>query len=1230
MSFTINTNIASLQAQNSLRTTGDFQSKTINRVTSGLRIVTSGDDAAGLAIANSYRSDSAVLTQGIRNANDGLAQLQSADGGINNISQLLDRARTLATQSASGAFTGDRAVLNSEFESVIAEIDRQAQAIGLNQGGTFAKALSVFVGGGKASNGVSATVNGSVALDLSRSTVDSNSLGLRGVQAVGASGTDIGAGSPATNLSAILANATNMDSVTTPGYTSFTLRGPGFAGEGVEIRVNTANLSGTEGLVTAVNAAIQAAANGGTQSATAFKNANITAGINTDSSGRQQLSFSSPNAAFQVAAGDRLANALLGRFEQNATLKGADQAATIATNGGGTAARLTLSVDGGTAFHVDLTSTSGTHSKGDIVKQLNADAGFSAVASAYLEGNQVVLKSKANSSSSSIQLTSTTLATNLGLSTTKAEAADAATGADLRTRVTADKETAAGTATFGDAGAGTITFRVQGAGLKSPVDVSIDVTASTTVNQAIAALDSAIGANAQLKEAGVSLSTSTAGNTLTLTSTSGQAFSVQVTGDVQNRLGFGSFVAGANGAVDYNTLTGSSNYNAATAVGTATFEFSLNGGASNTQSIAVDLTAGDATAAKVTATNTDTTVAVTANNNKLNLAVNGVNYTVTLNINGAASKNDIAAQINTVISAQGSARVEGNAIVIESNTKGAGGSIQVHAGTANTSLGLSSGAAVKGASRSGASIADYLNQAFASNATMQAAGLVADFGVTSAGRITVKSATGVDTYFRVNSRGTTAEASVVSTNNQLTDATAGARTVSGSGTYTIVAGANDQFDITIDGGSTETITLAAGVNRTVASIAAELNANPLMAGATASVSGSGELVITSATTGTSSSIQIAAGTNDVLATLGGTAGTTAGVAATNGYVISAGVNDKVYVKVDGGDAVEVTLTAGTRTAAQVAADFADVEGLTVTADNGQLKFTSASTGASATLEFASGATNAYTTLGLTASTAYSGAQAETGFGVGGTTFGGNLSSSAPVIAGDIEAGGASQSSAFAFSAIKFGSDDQTITITGADPNGVQQSSTVTLRNDGVARSGRSIDEAISAINTALQQSNNATLQKIVAVKDNADGDEKIRFLSTAPAFRVSVGSTANGGGFASQGTTDTATLAAGGATANILDESSAQAAVAAVADAVSVLGRAQAVVGRGQNQFTFAINLAQSQLTNLAAAESRIRDADLAAESANLTKSQILLQAGIAALAQANSAPQQVLALLRG
>jgi flagellin len=194
VSFSINTNISSLQAQDYLRVTSNFQAATINQVTSGLRIVNSGDDAAGLAIANAYRSNEAVLTQGVRNANDGLSQLQIADGGISNISQLLDRARTLATQSASNAFTGDRGVLNSEFQSVLTEINRQAEAIGLNQGGEFAKNLSVFIGGGQASGSVSATTNGSVGLNLTNSTVDAQSLGLNGVQAVNAAGRDLSAG----------------------------------------------------------------------------------------------------------------------------------------------------------------------------------------------------------------------------------------------------------------------------------------------------------------------------------------------------------------------------------------------------------------------------------------------------------------------------------------------------------------------------------------------------------------------------------------------------------------------------------------------------------------------------------------------------------------------------------------------------------------------------------------------------------------------------------------------------------------------------------------------------------------------------------------------------------------------------------------------------------------------------------------------------------------------------
>src|SRR6202049_2631481 len=342
VSFSINTNVASLQAQNYLRTNSDFQSKTINRVTSGLRIVSSGDDAAGLAIANGYRSDQAVVTQGVRNANDGLSQLQIIDGGISNISQLLDRARTLATQSASGTFTGDRSVLNGEFQSVIGEIDRQATSMGLNSGGVFAKSLSVFMGGGKGATGAAQISNGSVSLDLTQYTVDSKSLGLNGVQAVGASAVDLGPASTTGNgglvsqsVQKIVADATNQASEVNAGNTDFYFQANGFSGANrVKVSVNLAGVSDTTTLINAINAAIQNAGNGTTQYATAFKNAGVSAQISTDSTGKQHLAFSSSTAGFQVEAGDQMSNALLGNIQNSGTYLSGNALANTVTGSG--------------------------------------------------------------------------------------------------------------------------------------------------------------------------------------------------------------------------------------------------------------------------------------------------------------------------------------------------------------------------------------------------------------------------------------------------------------------------------------------------------------------------------------------------------------------------------------------------------------------------------------------------------------------------------------------------------------------------------------------------------------------------------------------------------------------------------------------------------------------------------------------------------------------------------
>ncbi|HZU27360.1 MAG TPA: flagellin, partial [Bryobacteraceae bacterium] len=208
-------------------------------------------------------------------------------------------------------------------------------------------------------------------------------------------------------------------------------------------------------------------------------------------------------------------------------------------------------------------------------------------------------------------------------------------------------------------------------------------------------------------------------------------------------------------------------------------------------------------------------------------------------------------------------------------------------------------------------------------------------------------------------------------------------------------------------------------------------------------------------------------------------------------------------------------------------------------------------------------------------------------------------------------------------------DTQTLTFSANDTNGVQQTVPVTI----TAGTNGSVSAAAAClvINAALQASDNPALQSIIATTDPTGANITFSNSSTSP-FSLTIGAQTGvdaGAGLANPNTIQKSHNVGVGSTVDISSQSTAEQAVTALASAVSRLGDAQAVVGKGENQFNYAINLAQSQVTNLAAAESQIRDADLAAESANLTKAQILIQAGVAALAQANSAPQQVLTLLQ-
>ncbi len=140
-SFSVVSNIASANAQSNLQSTNMGLNKALSRLSSGFRINSSGDDAAGLAVANTYRNDVAIMNQGIRNANDGLSKLQIKDSALANIATILDRMATLATQAASESSGVDVAKLAEEFETLTEEIDRESAVAELATTADF----SVFV-----------------------------------------------------------------------------------------------------------------------------------------------------------------------------------------------------------------------------------------------------------------------------------------------------------------------------------------------------------------------------------------------------------------------------------------------------------------------------------------------------------------------------------------------------------------------------------------------------------------------------------------------------------------------------------------------------------------------------------------------------------------------------------------------------------------------------------------------------------------------------------------------------------------------------------------------------------------------------------------------------------------------------------------------------------------------------------------------------------------------------
>ncbi|MDK2901915.1 MAG: flagellin [Thermosediminibacterales bacterium] len=177
----INHNISALNAWRNLYVNDTNMSKSLEKLSSGLRINRAADDAAGLAISEKMRAQINGINQAVRNAQDGISLIQTAEGALNEVHAILQRMRELAVQSANGIYTDDdRALLQEEVNQLTSEIDRIATQTEFNKQtlltGSFTnKMLQIGANAGQTITiGISAMTAGASGLDVKNVTIVSN------------------------------------------------------------------------------------------------------------------------------------------------------------------------------------------------------------------------------------------------------------------------------------------------------------------------------------------------------------------------------------------------------------------------------------------------------------------------------------------------------------------------------------------------------------------------------------------------------------------------------------------------------------------------------------------------------------------------------------------------------------------------------------------------------------------------------------------------------------------------------------------------------------------------------------------------------------------------------------------------------------------------------------------------------------------------------------------------
>jgi flagellin len=277
MSMTINTNIAALNAQNNLGKTQSMLNKSLQRLSSGLRINSAKDDAAGLAISTRMAAQVRGLNQAVRNANDGISLAQTAEGAMQESTNILQRMRELAVQSANDTNSAsDRANLQKEVAQLQAELGRIATQTSFNgqnildgsftaakfHVGAFAdQSITVSIGDASATSMGSRTVTSNAnvgaltaATDISGNNgVAAQNLVVNGTASSG--NLAVSLGDSAYDIKNLINGASGTTGVTATAKTSVTLGSMVAAGT-VSFDLSSSNASGTVGSAVSISASV--------------------------------------------------------------------------------------------------------------------------------------------------------------------------------------------------------------------------------------------------------------------------------------------------------------------------------------------------------------------------------------------------------------------------------------------------------------------------------------------------------------------------------------------------------------------------------------------------------------------------------------------------------------------------------------------------------------------------------------------------------------------------------------------------------------------------------------------------------------------------------------------------------------------------------------------------------------------------------------------------------------